>query len=288
MAAARGARTPESAGQPPRLGPARAAASRLARRAGVARAMISEVDRLDTASRTCSTFSRPAPLAPDAREPVRALVERAAAARNACCRTERRSRCRTRPAAATCPTSCVDPMQSGAGLTRGGRQCTRRPAPGGRHARVTARASADGEAGGGSSWRSPTPATGIPGRCCPRCSNRSSPRGPEGTGLGLAIASGFVEQNGGRWTSASRPGEGTTVRFDFPAARRPPRTRAAHERRHRADRRRRAHPGPRHQGASSRRPGLRGRAGPATRSRPSSCSSGCGPTWSSPTCRLPG
>jgi len=41
---------------------------------------------------------------------------------------------------------------------------------------------------------------------------------PEGTGLGLTMARRFVEQNGGHLELASVPGQGTSVRFHFPAA----------------------------------------------------------------------
>jgi signal transduction histidine kinase len=38
-----------------------------------------------------------------------------------------------------------------------------------------------------------------------------------GAGLGLAIARSLVEAHGGRITAASRPGQGTTMRFVLPA-----------------------------------------------------------------------
>ena len=41
---------------------------------------------------------------------------------------------------------------------------------------------------------------------------------PEGTGLGLAVAKRFIEQNGGRLSIVSAPGEGTTIRLRLPVA----------------------------------------------------------------------
>jgi len=45
-----------------------------------------------------------------------------------------------------------------------------------------------------------------------------SPGSHEGSGLGLAIARGIVEAHGGHIRLESRPGEGTTFRFDLPVA----------------------------------------------------------------------
>jgi signal transduction histidine kinase len=179
------------------------------------REMIAEVDRLDRRISHLLAFSRPAPSHP-IRERVGPLLEGLLATRKPL--LAERQVTVTLDLAPDLPEITVDPIRIEQALTEVVANALDVLPPGGQ-IRITARESADGEAAPRVIVAISDTGPGIPSEVLPSVFEPFFTTRAEGTGLGLAIARRFVEQSGGRLDITSRPGEGTTVRFDFPAAR---------------------------------------------------------------------
>ena len=178
------------------------------------REMIAEVDRLDHRISHLLAFSRPAPSHP-IRERVGPLLEGLLASRKPL--LAERQVTVTLDLAPDLPEITVDPVRIEQALTEVVANALDALAPGGR-IRVTALEAEGGETGRRVIVEIADSGPGIPEEVLPSVFEPFFTTRAEGTGLGLAIARRFVEQSGGRLDISSRRGEGTTVRFDFPAA----------------------------------------------------------------------
>jgi signal transduction histidine kinase len=178
------------------------------------REMIAEVDRLDHRITHLLAFSRPAPSHP-IRERVGPLLEGLLASRKPL--LAERQVTVTLDLAPDLPEITVDPVRIEQALIEVVANALDALAPGGRLG-ITAREAESGETGRRVIVEIADSGRGIPEEVLPSVFEPFFTTRAEGTGLGLAIARRFVEQSGGRLDIASRPGEGTTVRFDFPAA----------------------------------------------------------------------
>lgn len=178
------------------------------------REMIAEVDRLDHRIAHLLAFSRPAPSHP-MRESVGPLLEGLIASRKPLL-AERRIEVALE-IAPDLPEITVDPVRVEQALIEVVANALDVLKPGGR-IRITANGSADGAAGRRVIVEIADDGPGIPSEVLPSVFEPFFTTRADGTGLGLAIARRFVEQNGGRLDITSRAGQGTTVRFDFPAA----------------------------------------------------------------------
>ncbi len=177
-------------------------------------AMVEEVDRLDHRIGHLLAFSRPAPVRP-LREPAGPLVE-GLLPPLAHLLAERRVTL-ARAIAPGLPEILVDPVRVEQAVTEVVANALDAMPQGGT---LTVGARVEPGADGAPCVAITIGDTGpgIPPEALPSVFEPFFTTRAEGTGLGLAIARRFTEQNGGRLTLASRPGEGTTVRFEFPVA----------------------------------------------------------------------
>jgi signal transduction histidine kinase len=176
--------------------------------------MITEVDRLDHRITHLLAFSRPAPSHP-IRERVGPLIEGLLASRKPL--LAERQVTVTLDLPPDLPEITVDPVRIEQALTEVVANALDALSPGGQ-IRIAAREAHDAEIGPRVVIEIADTGRGIPAQVLPSVFEPFFTTRAEGTGLGLAIARRFVEQSGGRLDIASCPGEGTTVRFDFPAA----------------------------------------------------------------------
>ncbi|HXE56457.1 MAG TPA: ATP-binding protein [Gemmatimonadales bacterium] len=176
-------------------------------------AIVEEVDRLDRRIAHLLTFARPAPFHPR-REALPPIVETALPALAEPIRERGVSVELALPA--DLPEVRVDPMQTEQALVEIVSNAVDAMPHGGRLA-IRAEPAPEGDTPGVRLEIADT-GVGIPANVLPSVFEPFFTTRAEGTGLGLAIARRYVEQNGGRLTIASRPGEGTTVRIWFPTA----------------------------------------------------------------------
>lgn len=177
-------------------------------------AIIEEVDRLDRRVTHLLAFSRPGPFHPS-RESVGGLVDGLLPGFTELVRERGVSLVTDLPS--SLPEVQVDPIQVEQALVEIISNALDATPPGGR-VTIGARSTADGDGGSaGVTIEITDTGRGIPEHVLPQVYDPFFTTRQEGTGLGLAIARRYVEQNGGRLTIASRPGEGTTVWVRLPA-----------------------------------------------------------------------
>jgi signal transduction histidine kinase len=175
--------------------------------------IIGEVDRLDRRVSHLLNFSRPAPVH-QARESVARLIEDLTPPFTELLK-ERRITLDVDVAPAL-PDVRIDPMQVEQALVEIVSNALD-AMPGGGKLRISAAAST----GAGEPdvvIEIADTGVGIPEYVLPSVFDPFFTTRPEGTGVGLAVAKRFIEQNGGRLSIVSAPGEGTTIRLRLPVA----------------------------------------------------------------------
>jgi two-component system, NtrC family, sensor kinase len=175
-------------------------------------AIIDQVDRLDRRIAHLLSFSRPARFQP-IRESAAHLVERVHAALAELLRERRVEYSTQLPS--DLPDLVVDPVNVEQALLEVASNSLQAMPQGGR-LRISGRPVVEGGQRGVVLELQDT-GPGIPPDVLPTVCEPFFTTREEGTGLGLAVAKRFVEQNRGRLSISSEPGQGTTVRVWLPS-----------------------------------------------------------------------